>query len=359
MSGAYGLYSHIQSNRRRSVACIVGLLLLIYLVIFALLLGYEAMTGRASLEVYFRRAWLDMLPGIPAATIGVGIWLVIAYYFHQHLIDAVTGGTRVERQDIPRLYNLLENLCISRGITMPQLRIMETGALNAFASGMNERQYSVSVTRGLLEALDDRELEAVLAHELTHIRNGDVRLMVIATVMAGVISFFAEMLWRWFSYGPSVRMRSRDDNNGDAPKANQAMAAIIIAVVLLAVAWLLSVVLKFALSRSREYLADAGAVELTKDPDAMISALLKIAGHAEIPGAPSGIMEMCIENEHNGFTDLFATHPPIESRIDALVQTSGGRLPQAGSVPFIPPGAAYPGIAPAEGAAPGVGPWSR
>jgi heat shock protein HtpX len=349
MQGAYGLYSHIRSNRRRSMLMIGGLFLLVYLMTFGLSLGLEALSGYGTLDMFLARAWRDMLAGMPAATIGVGLWLAFSYRFHQTLIDLVTDSHGLARGDDPRLYNLLENLCISRGITMPQLKIIESSQLNAFASGMNEKQYAVSVTRGLLEALDDRELEAVLAHELTHIRNGDVKLMVVATIMAGVISFVGEMLFRWFHYGGRIDMGSKRDGDRRDSKPNQAMAALLIAAVIIAVAWALSLVLKFGLSRSREFLADAGAVELTKDPDAMISALLKIEGRAELASVPSGIMEMCIENEKRGLADLFATHPSIEARVRALEQTAGGRRPPP-SVPFLPP----EGEAPAP---PAAQPW--
>ena len=135
---------------------------------------------------------------MPFATIGTVIWIAIAYKFHQQMIDAVTGAQPVTRKEEPRLYNLLENLCISRGITMPTLRIADDDALNAFATGLNEKQYSITVTRGLINALNDQEIEAVLGHELTHIRNGDVRMLVIAVVIAGVISFFGELMFRIF-----------------------------------------------------------------------------------------------------------------------------------------------------------------
>jgi Zn-dependent protease with chaperone function len=117
------------------------------------------------------------------------------------MIDAVTGGRDVTRQEAPRLYNLMENLCISRGITVPKLKVIEDNSLNAFASGMNERQYCITVTSGLLGNLDDAEIESVLGHELTHIRNGDVRLLVIAVIIAGVISFFAELVYRLLFQG--------------------------------------------------------------------------------------------------------------------------------------------------------------
>ncbi len=123
---------------------------------------------------------------------------MIAYFFHQSIVDAVTGGEDVTRQQQPRLYNLLENLCISRGIPMPKLKIIESDALNAYATGLNQRQYAVTVTTGLLNALNDQEIEAVLGHELTHIRNGDVQMMVIAVIIAGVVGFFAELFFRSF-----------------------------------------------------------------------------------------------------------------------------------------------------------------
>src|SRR5438105_6875711 len=176
---AYGLYTHIQSNRRRSIALLVGLFFLVYLLVYAGALLGEAFTIDAPPDELLRRAVSDALYASPFATLGTALWILIAYKFHQSMIDAVTGGRVVTRQEEPRLYNILENLCISRGITMPRLKIADDPALNAFATGMNEKQYAITVTSGLLEQLDDAELEAVLGHELTHIRNGDVRMMVI------------------------------------------------------------------------------------------------------------------------------------------------------------------------------------
>src|SRR5262245_55768577 len=147
---AYGLYTHVQSNKRRSIALLIGLFLLVYVLVYAGALAAEAMSYDASVEWYLRRASQDFLPAAPIATTGTAIWIVIAYYFHQSMIDAVTGAHEVTRAEQPRLYNLLENLCISRGITMPKLRIMDSDALNAFATGMNPKQYSITVTTGLL-----------------------------------------------------------------------------------------------------------------------------------------------------------------------------------------------------------------
>jgi len=346
---AYGLYSHIQSNRRRSIVLLAGLFLLVYVLVYAGALVATGLSVRADLPTLLQIAWIDLLKAAPFATIGAALWIVIAYYFHQDMIDALTGGRQVERKDQPRLYNILENLCISRGIPMPKLKIMDSEALNAFATGMNPKQYSITVTSGLLRQLDDAEIESVLGHELTHIRNGDVRMMVIAVIIAGAVSFFVELVFRlWFynsfSFGGS-RSGRREGGNG-------AGLAILIAVALLVVAYVLSVVIRLALSRSREFLADAGSVELTKNPDAMISALRKIEGRGELKRATSAVMEMCIDNPREGFGELFDTHPSVDDRVAALVKFAGGHDP--GPI-ALPPDTAAAEIEAPEAAA--DGPW--
>jgi heat shock protein HtpX len=347
---AYGLYTHIQSNKRRSIALLIGLFLLVYMLVYAGALAAEALSYDASLEWFLRKAWLDFLQAAPWATIGTIAWIIIAYYFHQSMIDAVTGGREVTRTEEPRLYNLLENLCISRGITMPKLKLVDDDALNAFATGMNEKQYSITVTSGLLARLDDAEMEAVLGHELTHIRNGDVRMLVIAVIIAGVVSFFAELAFRmWFNTGFGWGRRSRDD--GEDRGKGGAGIAILIAIGLVVLAYVLSIVIRFALSRSREFLADAGSVELTKNPDAMIMALRKIEGRGELPGATSAVMEMCIDNPRTGFGELFDTHPPIDKRIEALIKFAGGHDPG----PLALPAPTDPGTV--TGGAATAGPW--
>jgi heat shock protein HtpX len=324
---AYGLYTHIQSNRRRSVVLLIGLFVLVYLMTYAgALIAEVLIRGDARLEFLLAAALRQTIGALPWVTIGTALWILIAYKFHQSMIDAVTGGHDVTRQEQPRLYNLLENLCISRGIAMPKLKVMDSDALNAFATGLNEKQYSITVTTGLLAGLDDQEIEAVLGHELTHIRNGDVRLLVIAVIIAGVISFFAELVFRMLFQGGFGRRGSRSSGNGDRGKGG-AGAAIFIAVALIALAWLLSVVIRFALSRQREFLADAGSVELTKNPDAMIMALRKIEERGELEGATSAVMEMCVDNPRSGIADLFATHPSIDSRVEAIVKFAGGHDP--------------------------------
>jgi len=339
---AYGLYTHIASNRFRSTLLLAGLFVLVYVMVYAGALIAEVLrNGGAPVDYYLMAAARDLVMAFPYATGGAALWIVIAYFFHQLIVDAVTGGEDVTRQQQPRLYNLLENLCISRGIPMPKLKIIESDARNAYATGLNQRQYAITVTSGLLGALNDQEIEAVLGHELTHIRNGDVQMMVIAVIIAGVVGFFAELFFRSFTnfgyyggYGGYGRgswsSSSSSSSSSDSDRKGSGGAAIIViivAVALIGLAWLLSQLVRLALSRSRELLADAGSVELTKNPDAMISALRKIENRGELPGATSAVMELCLDNPREGFSDLFATHPSVESRVEALVKYAGGHDP--------------------------------
>jgi heat shock protein HtpX len=339
---AYGLYTHIASNKFRSMLLLAGLFALVYVIVYAGALIIEVVyDSGATVDYYLAAALRDLIWSLPYSTGAAALWIVIAYFFHQSIVDAVTGGEDVTRQQQPRLYNLLENLCISRGIPMPKLKVIESDARNAFATGLNQRQYAVTVTTGLLKALNDQEIEAVLGHELTHIRNGDVQMMVIAVIIAGVVGFFAELFFRsftnfgWRSGGgsswstSSSSSSSSDSGSGDRKSSGggAAIVVIIIAVALIALAWLLSQLVRLALSRSRELLADAGSVELTKNPDAMISALRKIENRGELPGATSAVMELCVDNPREGFADLFATHPSVDSRVQALVKFAGGHDP--------------------------------
>lgn len=337
--GAYGLQTHIWSNNWKSVLLMAGFPVLLLLLTYALFLLFAGLSGASSgdegVAGPFVWAGEALVQAWPFAIAGALLWFGVAYAFYQNIIDAATGARKVERSQEPKLYNLLENLCISRGITMPALRIMETDALNAFATGLHKGQYSITVTRGLMNKLNDAELEAVLAHELTHIRNADVRLLVIAVVFVGIFSFVGEMAFRGLRYG-GMRGASRRSSGG-RDSGGGAVLAIIVALAMIGVAYALAIVIRFALSRRREYLADAGAVELTKQPDAMISALQKISGNSTVD-APSEVREMFIENPHSEFASIFATHPPIEKRIAALAKFAGGRVaaPQAAPVPRGP-----------------------
>ena len=327
MFRAYGLYSYIQKNRLKSILLLASFVLLLQAVLYSFSLLFEAWNGGDVPEI-MGRAWERMAVVGPFGLLGALVWFIIAYFAHDRMIAFATGSKPVTREEAFKVYNALENLCISRGIPMPRLRIIETAAANAFASGLKQRDYSVTVTRGLIEHLDDGELEAVLAHELTHIRNRDTQMMVIAVIFAGFFAFVADVMIRSvdfpFGRGPrfpaTSRSRDRDRN------ATAIIVVIIIAIAIIAISWGLSIVIRFAISRTREFMADAGAVDLTKNPDAMISALRKIAGHAAIPDMPSRMHAFFIQTPAlRPESGLFSTHPPIEQRIAALVRYGGGQ----------------------------------
>ena len=248
----------------------------------------------------------------------VPCWFVVAWFFHAKMIRKLSHSHPVTRKEEPELYNLLENLSIAAGVPTPRLEIIETHARNAFASGIDQKSFTVTVTRGLMHALTKDEMEAVLAHELTHILNRDVRLLIITVIFTGMIGFFLQMVWSNIRYGYVF--------SGDKRRGNGVIIMIALAVILW-LGYMLTLCTRFAISRKREYMADAGAVQLTKNPEAMMSALQRIAGRDVIPETTGDIAMMCIEN-HKPFMGLFATHPPIEKRIRALSEITGAPIPQ-------------------------------
>lgn len=314
---AVGLRTFIWNNAWKSALLLAGFPLLLALIGYALALLAVAGQGASIREGMVEAARL--LPQIlPLALVASGIWFVIAFFANQAIIDLASGAHAVTRAEEPRLWNALETLCISRGLTMPRVAVIETAERNAFASGLSRNKGAVTVTRGLLEALDDRELAAVLAHELSHIRYGDARTAVIAAVFAGIISMVAELMFRGMRWGGGRRERDRGN----------AGALILIALAFAALAYVLAIGLRFALSRTREFSADAGSVELTQDPDAMISALRKVAGHSEMPRLPAQLQAMLLDSPGEALgASLLATHPPLEARIAALVRYAGGQDP--------------------------------
>lgn len=263
---------------------------------------------------------------------GVLLWFAVAWLLHGRMLRAMSGAHRVTRDEEPELYNLLENLCISRGLNVPKLSVIETHARNAFASGISEDTYEITVTRGLMNALKRDEVEAVLAHELTHIINRDVRLLVISVIFVGIFGFFTQTTWRILR-GMS-RTRSRGKGSG------QVMLILLAIGCILGVGYMATLLTRFALSRRREYMADAGAVELTKNPDALIRALQRIAGRETLPDVSADIKMMCIHN-HQAFLGVMATHPPLEQRINELAMLNGLERPAIYTLPPAGPEEAF------------------
>ena len=333
--GAYGLKTHIWNNNFKSILLLILFPILILAMVYAGLLLWAGFVEGRSTQAGLSFAANTLPATLPVTLAGVGAWFGIAFMGHQALISAATKSKSVSESQEPRAYKLLENLCISRGITVPRLKIIDTDVMNAFASGIRDKNYTITLTRGLMDTLDDEELESVIAHELSHIKNKDVRLLIIAVIFVGIISFFGEGVVRGM-FRTNISRSTRSRRSG----GDNAAVLVVIALAIIIISYGLAMLIRFALSRKREYLADAGSVELTKNPDAMIRALQKISGHAKLD-APAEIREMAFENPRVGISDLFATHPPIEKRIAALVEFAGGRddtesRPKRRTVPDTP-----------------------
>ncbi len=316
------LQSHIWNNNIKSISLLALYPVMITGIIWAAGVAVNVVTARNSnIEYAMQGSGNFVYNYLPLIIIGVLGWFVVAYFFHTKMIRGMAHSHPVTREEEPELYNLLENLCISVGMNMPKLEVIESHARNAFASGIDDKSFSVTVTRGLLQSLSKDEVEAVLAHELTHIRNRDVRLLIITIIFTGMVGFAAQMLWSQVRYSLWVpRHRSSEKGGGSA------MLILLAIVAVLWIGYFATLFTRFALSRRREYMADAGAVQLTKNPDAMMRALMRISGMDNIPKIPGDITMMCIENRVP-FMGIFATHPPIEKRIRALAQTTNSPIP--------------------------------
>lgn len=320
-------YVGIQTQQRRNNFRSLLLLCLFPCLVIGLLFAFcYLLTGASTppetaealpsaVALFFRLA--------PTVLGGVLIWFLIAYFANTSIINAATGSRPLERKDHKRIYNLVENLCMSQGMKMPKIHIIYDDSLNAFASGINERTYTVTLSKGIIEKLNDEELEAVIAHELSHIRNHDVRLLIISIVFVGIFSMIAQIAMRAVYYS-SFTTSSRDREG----KGNGAIVIVAIAMLVAAVGYFFSLLMRFAISRKREYLADAGSAEMTKNPLALASALRKISGDPDIEAVQrEDVAQLFIQHPgkqarsaFSGLSGLFATHPPIEKRIEVLEQ---------------------------------------
>lgn len=310
-----GIQQQIRSNNRKSILLLIAFPTLILASVFAVvyLLTFDQY-GNPNPDYAFEL----FLGAVPFVVAVVTIWFLIAYFAHGKIISMATGAKTLERKNNMRVYNLVENLCMSVGMRMPKVQIIESPVLNAYASGLREKDYTVTLTRGIIEKLNDDELEGVIAHELMHIRNKDVRLLVVSIIFVGIFAFVVQVAFRGFLYGGMGRSR----NNRDSGKL------MIVILLVAAIAYLFSLLFKFALSRKREYMADSGAAEMTRKPWALASALRKISPNHHVETKSEEVQHMFIENTpkdtsaglFGGLGGLFATHPPIEKRIKFLEQ---------------------------------------
>lgn len=306
-----GLHTQIWWNNIKSILLLVLFPAVIFVLVW--IFSYFIQEVPEQRLYYTNQSFLRYIPWI---SIAIMAWFIIAYFSHSTMIKKATGSVPLERRENLRVYNLVENLCIGCGMRMPKINLIEDDSLNAFASGIDTSSYTVSLSRGIIDKLTDEELEAVIAHELTHIRNRDVRLLIVSIIFVGIFAFVTEALFRSIRFGGS----SRGKKDG---------SIILIALLLAAVGYLLSSLFRFALSKKREYMADAGSAQMTKRPLALASALEKVSSDSRIEAVSrKDVAQLFIDNPQKkmdkrnsfSFSSLFATHPPIEKRIELLRQ---------------------------------------
>lgn len=316
-----GIQTQQSRNNFRSLLllCLFPCLVVGLLFVFCYLLVYFAYSSASEVDVTGNAVAL-FIQWAPYVLGGVLIWFLIAYFANTSIINSATGARPLERKENKRIYNLVENLCMSQGMAMPKINIIDDDSLNAYASGINKKSYTITLSKGIIEKLNDDELEAVIAHELSHIRNHDVRLLIISIVFVGIFSMVAQIALRSVYYSSFTR-RKNDKEGG-------AVLIILLAMAVAAIGYFFAILMRFAISRKREYLADAGAAEMTKNPLALASALRKISADPDIEAVKrEDVAQLFIQHPGkqaksalSGLSGLFATHPPIEKRIQILEQ---------------------------------------
>lgn len=295
------VYSQIETNRRKTylIMFLFSLFIVGAVYIFVSALGFE---GPGAL------GWVGL------ALILTGLINLGSYYYSDKVVMAISRAKPVAKKDNPQLYNLVENLCLGAGLPVPKIYLLEDTAPNAFATGRDPKHGAVAVTSGLLEKLNKLELEGVLGHELSHIKNYDTRLMTIVTILVGMIALISDWFIRITWFGGH---RDREKGAGGI--------FLLLGIILAILAPLIGILIQLAISRRREFLADAASALLTRYPDGLASALLKIAKDKEpLEVANKATAHLYIVNPLKGqavigwFANLFNTHPPVEERVKTL-----------------------------------------
>jgi len=332
-------YVGIQTLIRRNNFKSMLLLVCFPLYLLAMVYGFIYLINYAGSATSFNgREWVHMvnmaqvnstfLDWLPWVVGFVAVWFAIAYSFNVSIIQHATGARPLSRSENPRIYNIVENLCMTCGMDMPKINIVDDPQLNAFASGINAKTYTVTLTTGIINRLNDEELAGVIGHELTHIRNHDTKLLITSIVFVGIVSALMTIVARTLYYNMWFGApRSRDDDD-DNNSSLSFMAVMLIALVCIAIAYVFTLLTRFAISRKREYMADAGGAELCGDPLALASALRKISTDPGLDNVKrpdvAQLFIMQPDEMKSGlvsFVDsLFSTHPSTEKRIKLLEQ---------------------------------------
>jgi len=294
-----GFYSHISGNKRRSTFLIF--IFILFVAAFGWLIG-EAWMGQGI-------GFLGLF-GVFAI-----VYSLVAYYAGSKMVLGVSKAKQIHKKDDPELWNVMEELCLAGGLPMPQVYVIDDTAPNAFATGRDPEHGVVAITTGLRQKLSRDELQGVMAHELSHIRFYDIRLQTLIGVLVGLTALLADMFFRGLFWGGrGGRRGSREGGNG---------ILLVLAIVAAIIAPIAARILQFSISRKREYLADAGAVQLTRYPQGLANALKKISGDREVlEAANRATQHLYIVNPIKSFEErakkLFSTHPAINDRISRL-----------------------------------------
>ena len=332
-----GMHTQIMRNNRLTIMLLILFPVIILGMVWVFLAlvnyfgnGYYDQYGNivhqldaATVNYYFMNT-------IPWVIVGVGIWFTIAYFANTAMVRAATGARPLTRKENPKIYNIVENLCMTCNMDMPKINIVDDPQLNAFASGIDKKSYTVTLTTGIIDRLNDDELAGVIAHELTHIRNHDTRLLITSIIFVGIVStimsLVIQMMYNAFWFGGlSSRSSDDEDNRGNGLSM---IAVFIIGALCCAVAYFFTLLTRFAISRKREYMADAGGAELCGTPLALASALRKISGDPGLNNVKRDDIAQLfiIHPQHfapgmmNFFNSLFSTHPDTKKRIEILEQ---------------------------------------
>lgn len=332
-----GMHTQIMRNNRLTIMLVILFPVIILGMVWVFLAlvnyfgnGYYDQYGNivhqldaATVNYYFMNT-------IPWVIVGVGIWFTIAYFANTAMVRAATGARPLTRKENPKIYNIVENLCMTCNMDMPKINIVDDPQLNAFASGIDKKSYTVTLTTGIIDRLNDDELAGVIAHELTHIRNHDTRLLITSIIFVGIVStimsLVIQMMYNAFWFGGlSSRSSDDEDNRGNGLSM---IAVFIIGALCCAVAYFFTLLTRFAISRKREYMADAGGAELCGNPLALASALRKISGNPGLNNVKRDDIAQLfiIHPQHfapgmmNFFNSLFSTHPDTKKRIEILEQ---------------------------------------
>lgn len=285
------MYKQIAENKRKTVFIMIG---------FVIMIGIIA-------GIF---AWVYRDVSIAIWTILIAtIYAVIQYFIAGSVAMAMTGAREIEKKDNPRFYNIVENLSITTGLPMPKVYIIEDKAPNAFATGRDPKHASVAATTGLIDIMNDKELTAVMAHEMSHVKNYDIRVSMIVFGLVCVIGLISDLAFRMMFYGD----RRRDDEGSPV--------GYVLIIFVAVLAPIFASIAQMAVSRQREFLADASAVNITRYPEGMISALKKLQSHSQPMKSQNIATEALYINNplrKGFFSNLFSSHPPIEKRIERL-----------------------------------------